>query len=118
MTIPNYKDIIELLKKGMTLEAQEKIMELREAALEIQEENFSLRQKIQQLEGELHRSKNLIFKSNVYWLSEDGRQKDGPFCPHCKDDKDKLIRLRIGTNQGHAWECPICFYYFDQHKLD
>ncbi len=30
---PTYKDIQELLKKGLTLEAQEKIMEWREAAL-------------------------------------------------------------------------------------
>ena len=28
--IPNYKDIVELIKKGATVEAQEKIMELRD----------------------------------------------------------------------------------------
>lgn len=38
---PNYKDIIELIKKGSTIEAQEKIMELREGALALQEENIN-----------------------------------------------------------------------------
>ena len=33
MEIPNYRDIIELLQKGLMLEAREKILELREAAL-------------------------------------------------------------------------------------
>ncbi len=38
MALPRYKEIVELVKKGATLEAQEKIIELREAALELQEE--------------------------------------------------------------------------------
>lgn len=45
MAMPSYKDIVDLIKKGATIEAQEKIMELREAAVELQDENISLRQK-------------------------------------------------------------------------
>ena len=40
--IPKYKDIIDLVKKGSTIEAQEKIMQLREAAMELKEENLTL----------------------------------------------------------------------------
>jgi hypothetical protein len=43
--LPKYKDIVELLKKGSTIEAQEQIMNLREGALELQEENHELKQK-------------------------------------------------------------------------
>ena len=32
--LPDYKAIIELFKKGSTIEAQEKIMELRESVVE------------------------------------------------------------------------------------
>ena len=31
MAIPNYQEILDLLKNGLTLEAREKILELREA---------------------------------------------------------------------------------------
>ncbi len=42
--LPNYKDIVELIRKGSTIEAQEKILELRKAAMQLQEENLALRQ--------------------------------------------------------------------------
>lgn len=38
--LPKYKDITELIKKGATVEALEKIMELREAALELLRRKF------------------------------------------------------------------------------
>ncbi len=50
MALPNYKDIVELLKKRATIEAQEKIMELREAALALQEENISLKNQVMDLQ--------------------------------------------------------------------
>ena len=40
MALPAYKDIIELIKKGATVEAQEKIMEPRETALSLREGKF------------------------------------------------------------------------------
>jgi len=50
MALPGYKDIIELVKAGATIEAQEKIMELRQSALTIQEENIQLRNRVLELE--------------------------------------------------------------------
>lgn len=43
MVIPHYQDIVDLLRKGLTIEAREKILELREAALRLQEENLALK---------------------------------------------------------------------------
>ena len=53
MGLPNFKEIIELVKTGATIEAQEKIMELRETVVEQQEENLRLRQQINELQDEL-----------------------------------------------------------------
>lgn len=50
MNIPSYKEILMLLKKGATIEAQEKIMQLRETLIELQEENIKLRNTIIELE--------------------------------------------------------------------
>jgi intein-encoded DNA endonuclease-like protein len=48
--LPNYKDIVELIRKGSTIEAQKKILELNEAVLKLQEENLALRQRVKALE--------------------------------------------------------------------
>lgn len=66
--LPNYKDIIDLIKKGSTIEAQEKIMELRQAALTIQEENVHLRNRILELEAKVKELESI----------------DGEPCPRCR----------------------------------
>ena len=68
MALPNYKDIFELIKKGSTIEAQEKIMELRKAALELQEENIELKNQILELQ---ERARSL-------------ESFDGEPCPKCR----------------------------------
>ena len=103
--LPNYKDIVELLKKGSTIEAQEKIMELREGALSLQEENISLREKIKELESKLSQEKEIVWESPYYWVL-DGQSRVGPFCQHCHDKNNELIRLQ-GDNEGW-WECKVC----------
>ncbi len=60
--LPKYKDIVDLLKKGSTLEAQEQIMSLREGALELQEENQYLKLRVKELEE--------IVRSNENWKTE------------------------------------------------
>ena len=68
MALPNYKDIVELLKKGATIEAQEKIMELREAALTIQEENIYLKNQVLELQEKVRKLESF----------------EGEPCPKCR----------------------------------
>ena len=103
--LPNYKNIVELLKKGSTIEAQEKIIELREGALSLQEENIKLREKIRKLESELNKKKEVVWEPPYYWLVDD-QSKDGPFCQNCYDKNGNLIRLQ-GDGAGW-WECKSC----------
>jgi len=63
--LPRYKDIVELMKKGSTLEAQEQIMSLREGAIELQEENIELKSKVRELEAQL--------KAKEDWNTEKSR---------------------------------------------
>ena len=97
MSIPNYKDIVELLKKGMTIEAQEKIMELREAAMELQEENLKLRERVNQLETDSKTSKSVAFSGKAYWIEGDAT----PCCQTCYDKDRKLIHLHDGERFVH-----------------
>jgi hypothetical protein len=106
--IPGYKEIVELIKKGSNLEAQEKIMQLREAVLALQEENHILKSKIAELEKKLEISRNLDFDGSVYWL--EGKEKEGPFCQRCYDVVHNLVRLQdISRTSGtRTWFCLEC----------
>ena len=53
MPIPSAQDIIKLIKAGATIEAQEKIMELRQAMMDLQEQNIALRSEVQSLKAQL-----------------------------------------------------------------
>ena len=113
--LPNYKDIVDLIKKGSTIEAQEKIMELREGALALQEENMKLEETIKELETKLSEKEKVAWESPFYWLKE-GDTKDGPFCQQCYDSETKLIRLQ-NADKG-AWRCTTCNnnFFEDSYK--
>lgn len=107
--MPKYKDIVDLIKKGSTLEAQEKIMELRETAVQRQDENYELREKIKALQDKLEIKGNLVWEKPYYWL-KNGVNKEGPYCQLCWDKETKLIRLQDGVNG--VWNCHSCESYF------
>lgn len=109
MSIPNYKDIVELLKKGLTIEAQEKIMELREAAMELQEENLGLREKVADLEAQIKRTKELKLTQGVYWREGD----TVPLCQVCYDKDSKLIHLSEFHLVAGRMYCPVCKFQVD-----
>ncbi len=103
--LPNYKDIVDLIKKGSTIEAQEKILELREAAMELQEENLALRAKVKSLEEQAELRQKVTWEKPYYWVKS-GSEKDGPYCQKCFDQDSKLIRLQGGKNG--TWGCHVC----------
>ena len=113
--LPNYKEITELIKRGANLEAQEKIIELREGALDLQEENIRLRERVKELESQLQKKSNVVWEKPFYWAM-DGEKRDGPFCQKCYDTQEKIVRLQH-IEQGH-WHCKSCDnrYYEDSYN--
>ena len=113
--LPNYKDIIDLLKKGASIEAQEKIMELREGAIALQEENSKLKERIKELESELNKKKEIQWDAPFYWIII-GKSKEGPFCQKCYDTDSKFIRLQ-SIEKGN-WHCKTCKnnFFEDSYK--
>ena len=103
--LPNYKDIVDLIKKGADVEAQEKFLELREEAINFREENIALRERVKDLEETLQLKGELFYERTVYWrILEDGK-KDGPYCSTCYDDGGKVIHLH---EWGDTWHCRVC----------
>ena len=90
-SIPSIATLNKLLKSSLTVEAQEKIISLREAALELQQENLDLRQRIAELES-----------------------LDGEQCPKCHRKTYELISSKadptfeqVGAMQ-RIYECSEC----------
>jgi hypothetical protein len=117
--IPDLKDIFELLKQGATIEARERIMQLRIAALDIQEENVRLREQLRQIQEQ----QKLQFDGLVYWLPSDvpDGKKDGPFCQRCFDEHGKKVRLYITESMSGRpiWDCRVCNqHYYIKNESD
>jgi len=107
------RDAYELAKKGMTIEFQVKVMELREQGLELQEENLQLRTRIRKLEEMMQVKEALVFRDSMYFLVKEGKD-EGPFCSKCYDDNGKLVRLHALHDHDieSTYRCPVCDGYF------
>lgn len=110
LPLPSYSQIAELLKKGLTLEAQEQIMKLREAALELQGENLELTQKVREandkcreLEKVAELKIRISFRNNVCWLDGDSQ----PVCPLCWEANKKIVHLH-GPYHSDGSESYTC----------
>lgn len=115
--IPSYSQITDLLKKGLTLEAQEEIMKLREAALGLQEENIGLKQdlqtaskKVADLEERLSVKTQLRHEPPVYYREGDVV----PLCQVCWERDNKLSHLVVTASDGGGLygSCRICGTHF------
>lgn len=106
--LPSFGEIVDLIKKGATIEAQEKVMELRTAALALQEENISLRSQLLEIKEDLAKKEALYFDGSVYWATPE--MKDGPFCQPCYDTKQQQVRMHATNDWGGApsWHCYSC----------
>ena len=105
IALPDYKTITNLIKKGMTLEAQEQIMVLREAAIDLKAENTALRERLSELQKKLDLKDHVKWEAPYYFL-RNADKKDGPFCQHCYDKNEQLIRLQ-SRGKGF-WACHSC----------
>ncbi len=107
--IETAKDIYDLVKKGATIELQERLMKLREEALALQEENLSFRTKLSELEAKLQLRDSLTFDGALYWTQNADKTKEGPFCQKCRDGKGLLVRLQNGRDRTSTdWVCIEC----------
>lgn len=108
------KDIYELVKKDATIELQERLMEFREEAVSLQEENLKLRKRIQELEEQASGCDEILFDGEAYWRKRgDGNgdgNKEGPFCQKCYDTQGKLVRLQDAKRlvASRDWLCVVC----------
>ncbi len=75
--------------------------------VDVLDENARLKARLQLIESHSSRAEGLAIRNGLYY-NESG---DGPFCPHCYEAQQQVIRL---TKQKPPWndfgdyECPAC----------
>ncbi len=113
--IPSYKEIISLMKKGLTLEAQEKIIELREIALQFQQENIEKKEEVNKLLKLMEIEKSISWEKPFYYTLKE-KIKEGPFCQLCYDKNKNLIRLQ--NPEKGCFRCLACDndYYTEDYN--
>jgi hypothetical protein len=104
------KDVVEIIRKIDNIELYKKILDLHGEIVKVYEENTTLKQKVQSLQDTLRTKNALEYNQNCYWLQTD-QGKDGPFCVHCWDTEQKLVRLHQG--QAHWW----CLTHRQQFRI-
>ena len=111
--IETTKIAYELAKKAANNELQEKLMDMREQALELQEENIALKKQIKELGEAMTLSREVLLdeRSQTYWLKKADREKpEGPYCTRCWDVNKLLVRLhKHDTGGGTCLECRNYF---------
>ena len=117
MGIKDYKTVLDLIQKGLTLEARETIMALREEHLSLREANLQLQEENNDLKKQLELEHQIQYEPPYYWKLVEGK-KDGPYCQQCKDKDQKLIRLQ-NTGATGAWSCLSCeAFYTDDNYVE
>jgi hypothetical protein len=111
--IDTAKDVYDLVKKGTTIDLQERVMQLREEALALQQENNALKVKVSELEKALDIQTNLQWDGKAYLRTPD-QGKEGPYCQVCYDSRKQLIRLQRQTSTIDYDESgrPTGFYHY------
>lgn len=112
--ISEIQAIGKILQKAGNIELYKKLLAIQERALEIMEQNESLRDENSKLKEKLKIKGSLRFENNMYYeVDEKGNKKDGPFCSRCWDKEDKLIRIHKPDENRltRVYWCPECRTY-------
>ena len=102
--IETSKAIADLIKKGATVELQEKIMQLRGEAVELQGEKINLKSENIELKKKLELQEKIEFKRKVYFREGD----EVPYCPYCYEKHQLLIHLSLYEAGKGGEQLPCC----------
>ena len=99
------ESLTDLVKKGATLDLQEKIVDLREYIISLKDENISLKEENLTLKMQIEAVQEFKLKEGLCWKDGD----DVPFCQKCLDGSRKRIHLQVWSD---GWKCFECDKYY------
>ena len=116
--IENLKEVLEFAKKlndasvlKATAELNLECAEMISEKADLTQQNAALREELARLRQQLSaREEELAFEGNVYWKRKDDGSREGPFCPKCFHDKEKVVPMQAEQAEFMAdyYESPLC----------
>jgi hypothetical protein len=121
------KDAYQCAKKGNQADLVEKLMDARQAMLDLVEEKANIeielnsaREKIAGLEKQLALVATIKFEHDAYWCERLDGTLEGPYSTRCWDKEKKLVRFKFSyrkkrsgnlvfAHEGEACEIPLAF---------
>jgi len=101
--VDTLKDVVTLVQRTDNIELVKQVLSLQTQALEMQEENRRLRERVKELEQMLDFAKALRFDAPFYFSPEDKI----PFCARRWEAEHHAIHLKNDWD-GRRWECCQC----------
>lgn len=108
----NLKTITDTAKTALDIANELKNVELKSAILDLKEQLLALREENIALKEQLNKqtSYNLVYEGDLYWNYKEDNDREGPFCPACKDNNGKVIHLKKYYSGGTRFQCHVCGY--------
>ena len=101
--VDTLKDVVTLVQKTDNIELVKQVLALQSQALEMQEENRTLRDQVKALDAALSFAKTLRFEAPLYYAPDDKT----PFCARCWEVDRRALHLKSDWN-GRRWACYQC----------
>lgn len=101
------KKIAKVLQEAGKIDLYEKLLELKERAMEMQEKIEKLSTENKKLIKNQSIKEKLELADNHYWLKNEDKL-DGPYCTKCWDKEQLLIRVPVYDNNEYEFICPNC----------
>ncbi len=112
MAASSYDSVLELLKQGAVIEAQERFNALHERALMLQGKKAQPHHEMRTLEVEPGSRGRAVPDGVVCYLVENGK-RSGPYCRRCRDRESHWVRLRaVGAV---TYVCVACKSEYARH---
>ena len=103
------------LQEAGKIELYQKLIEVQETILQVQEENQDLKKKVLYLEEILKIKGSLKYeRDSLFEYDGNGKRVSGPYCSRCWDLNKNLIHLHETGSVGVS-KCPECKNYVGRH---
>ena len=105
--IENFKDVLKIADAANNLDLYKKLAELQTAVLGLQQDNQTLKGRVNELSGQLSLKEKMRFEAPFYYQEGD----DTPFCSACFEARDRQaihVVRRHDYGSEVRWECLEC----------
>ena len=102
------KGAIGLARKANLAELERVLLDLRDDIAALRDANIELKNENRELREKLKVRDELVWANNLYWKVEDGKHV-GPFCPKCFAGAGIVSRMTDELRDRY-YRCPVCTY--------